>query len=72
LSRRLDRGSVGVGRHKVVCAAGHRGVVESELARMLLATASVAVALYVQWLVDGNLEAQVSIELSWPAAPLVF
>ncbi|MCV7174556.1 hypothetical protein [Mycolicibacterium sphagni] len=49
----------------------HGGMVERELARMLLATGSVAVARYLHWIVDGNSEAQVSIDMSWPAAPLV-
>lgn len=69
--RRLDRGGVEVGWRKVGCEAGHSGPVESELARVLLATGGVAVARYVRWIVDGNSEPQVFIDMSWPAAPLL-
>lgn len=69
--RRLDRGGVEVGCRKVGCEEGHSGAVESEFARMLLATGSVAVARYVQWIVDGTFEPQVCIDTSWPAAPLL-
>ena len=73
--RRCPAGSIaeasGLGADRWCCAAGHSGMVERELVRMLLATGSVAVARYLQWIVDGDSEAQVSVDMSWPAAPLV-